>query len=136
MQKQWVRWCACHVIASYISLWPIAVGVALQFRAGIPYGLFFSWKFALAPLSAPVLLFLIITMAVLRHPPTPSVLQLLGAWLAYLLPFGGAYYLLLHRRIRAAQRLRNAECVKCGYDLRATPDRCPECGTIPANSKT
>ena len=30
---------------------------------------------------------------------------------------------------RQTTRLREGLCLKCGYDLRGSPDRCPECGS-------
>ena len=55
------------------------------------------------------------------------------AWLMWL-------PLILYARRRWQQHQRLARvgqglCVTCGYDLRATPDRCPECGTPQVQSK-
>jgi hypothetical protein len=52
-------------------------------------------------------------------------------WFPLWLPaclFAGVPALRLYRRVRRRRRNRGGLCSRCGYDLRATPGRCPECG--------
>ena len=52
------------------------------------------------------------------------LLLLFGTW-----PASVAY-----RRQHRSRHFAAGRCPKCGYDLRATPDRCPECGTAAVNT--
>lgn len=54
-------------------------------------------------------------VAVVALPLWPLIV--LTIWLAF-------------RSLRAPRRDDAGRCRTCGYDLRATPDRCPECGRI------
>lgn len=70
-----------------------------------------------------------------RHPSLSSLsfatetgVELHLAW-----PLGLAGGALVGSIIHARRRLAGAGCcTSCGYDLRASPDRCPECGEVAA----
>jgi hypothetical protein len=55
-----------------------------------------------------------------------SVPHALATLLLAIVPVGA-----IVRRKRLSRRRQRGCCLNCGYDLRATPDRCPECGTAP-----
>jgi hypothetical protein len=70
----------------------------------------------------------------LVRPSPPTT----GYWLSFSVPHWLVAALLAAPSVRwlyaAARRKRagtGSLCLRCGYDLRATPERCPECGTEP-----
>ena len=48
----------------------------------------------------------------------------------------GLIFQLYCRRILPDRRAKQGLCPACGYDLRHTPDRCPECGTVVLQKST
>ncbi|MDB5293666.1 MAG: hypothetical protein JWL69_4907 [Phycisphaerales bacterium] len=48
----------------------------------------------------------------------------------YPAPLFAVLALPLRGAVRQLRRKASGSCLTCGYDLRATPDRCPECGAV------
>jgi hypothetical protein len=63
----------------------------------------------------------------------PIAQNLWPALLAVVLLLAAAVASVVSRRRFRRWLHQGSVCVVCGYDLRATPERCPECGTIPAS---
>ncbi|MGB7157565.1 MAG: hypothetical protein WBD40_05835 [Tepidisphaeraceae bacterium] len=55
-------------------------------------------------------------------------------WLLIVLA-GGIGWSIGHRPRLVRRRIKRGLCVACGYDVRATPERCPECGLVPAEAQ-
>ena len=54
-------------------------------------------------------------------------------WLSFLLVLGSVMSAIywFYRPIEVErERKAKGQCVRCGYDLRGTPQRCPECGQL------
>ena len=64
-------------------------------------------------------------------------ISLQGTWWLWAVPCGlfpTVLALMRVRRFVVDRRKSLGLCANCGYDLRATPQRCPECGQIPGES--
>jgi hypothetical protein len=64
-----------------------------------------------------------------RHQPVSDSQVIVPLWAGLI--FFTPFLVNLLRTGRRKRRRARSLCLECGYDMRATPWRCPECGTVP-----
>jgi hypothetical protein len=128
-----------HFVASYGVMLALFVLVVARGAAAAPL----AWSVLFAPVVAPLWLFVVTPMVVVfgrtlrlsaqSLPGVDNAVVGLVGWIVYFGLFVVTFRLVYGRRVRALRRLLG-QCLGCGYDLRGTPGRCPECGHGPGGN--
>jgi hypothetical protein len=122
-------------VFSFVTLW-IPVLMIPIVAAPLVRGRYWTWLIPLAAGMVALLASIVMTIELWFWNNSAAHMRLeLGFHPAGILALAIAASLLLGEGLlskslqqRAARRAAG-QCPTCGYDLRATPERCPECGT-------
>lgn len=99
------------------------------FRASRPTGLYWAWIKSPTIQSQNDVSRLVPNWRHTGSVSTEAWTLTLPHWYLILL-FTVLPWLWVRRRSKLRHRFLDGRCLACGYDLRATPERCPECGAI------
>lgn len=118
------RMIAAHVAGSYFSL---ALVVVVHASAPLEWSVIVWLLLCAAPVATPIWL-AFITVYNFAWGANQYWSMLLTGWLGYLCAAAVAYAAVGRTRRVQTRRVLTGLCGWCGYDVRNSPGRCPECG--------
>jgi hypothetical protein len=109
---------------------PVDPGRAATDRADHPRAKLRHVRLA-AQMRTMIIAFWVVLMSLTWLAPNHASLAKRGfatIWLSLVVAGGVSVLHFVPRKLVRQQRRAAGCCLECGYDLRATPERCPECG--------